>query len=442
MNHYDIAYAIGGCLAAPLWLIRPAARRKVRDALDHRMGRLPPRPGGQAAVMIHAVSLGEINATRELIRRLRQAAPAPLHFIVSTTTQTGFARGQQLYGDQSDVTLVRFPLDFSWAVSRLLDNARPSVVALMELEIWPNFLRQCRRRGVPVILINGRLTAASFFRYRLVKPLARSMFGQLRRLCAQDAVYAQRFIELGADPQRVSITGTMKFDTAGVSDQVAGADELAAFAGLTPGHGPIWVCGSTGPGEERIILGQYRKLLERFADLRLVISPRKPERFDQAAREIAAAGFTCLRRSAPGGDGGGAPVILGDTMGELRAWYSLADVVLVGRTLVDLGPRQHGSDMIEPAALGKPVLVGPYTGNFAEPIAKFLAAEAMVAVADGDELSARLAELLGDRQRAALLGRRARQVVISEQGATDRHVQAILQLLPPAQPTPLAAADA
>jgi 3-deoxy-D-manno-octulosonic-acid transferase len=433
------------------------------------MGHITPRQGNAAGVLIHAVSLGEMNATRELVRRLRSAkGEGQLHFIITTTTDTGYARGQELYGKQSDVTLVRFPLDFSWAVKRLLEALRPSVAVLMELEVWPNFLGQCRRAGIPVLIVNGRLTDASFSRYARIKPMARRMFSQLRAICAQDEVYAKRFIELGANPAVVTVTGTMKFDTAEVAEPTGAAEALARAVGLEPGGGPIWLAASTGPGEEEIVLGEYRNLLNRFSTLRLVIVPRHPQRFDEAANLIAAAGYACLRRSTGSispspctqGEGRGEgslekptrtdksktdphpnplpeymergpkePVILGDTMGELRSWYALADVVFVGRTLVDLGPRQHGSDMIEPAALAKPTMVGPYTGNFAEPMAKFLSADAMRVVKNAKELGEMTAQLLKNTAEAAAIGKRARQVVATERGATDRHVKAILDLL-------------
>jgi len=295
----------------------------------------------------------------------------------------------------------------------------------MELEVWPNFLAQCRRRNIPVLLINGRLTETSFKRYRMFKPVAAGMFRKLARICAQDQVYADRFIQLGADPALVSVTGTMKFDTAEIADSVAGATELAASVGLKIGSDRIVVCGSTGPGEEQIILSHYRNLKSQFPNLRLVIVPRHPQRFDEVAALTEADGFKCVRRSRKQSSTPDA-VILGDTMGELRGWYSLADVVFVGRTLVDLGPRQHGSDMIEPAALAKPVIVGQFTGNFFEPMAKFLKADAMRVVKDGLELEERIGELLAN---PSSLGIKARDVVRREQGATDRHVTEILGTL-------------
>ena len=212
INQYDIAYGIGVGAAAPYWLLVPSARRKVLAAYHNRMGNIPSRDLSKPAVMIHAVSLGEINSTRALIDSLRIARP-DLHFVVSATTETGFARGRELYGSASDVTLIRFPLDFSSAVDRLLDALRPTVVVLLELEVWPNFIRRCAQRNVPVLLVNGRVSAGSFTRYRLARPILGGIFRGLARACVQDETYAIRFAELGVPRDRILVTGTMKFDT-------------------------------------------------------------------------------------------------------------------------------------------------------------------------------------------------------------------------------------
>ena len=432
INRFDILYTAATVLSSPVWLARRAPRRKVLRAFRERMGNVPRRDPGRPALMIHAVSLGEMNATRELVRMLEQARP-DLHMIVSTTTDTGHARGRQLYGWSPDVTLIRFPLDFSGAVGRVLSRLRPQLVVLLELEVWPNFMLQCERRGIPVVLVNGRMTEHSFNRYGMLpNAVVAPMFRRLTRVAAQDQTYANRFIELGTSPSRVSVTGTMKFDTAQVSDRIPGDDQLAAALGIRSGIEPVWVCGSTGPGEEEIVLHAYRHLLNRFARLRLVIVPRKPERFDEVAHLIEQFHFKCLRRSRndpPPVDPPVPPVILGDTMGELRKFYSLADVVFVGRTLVDLGSRQHGSDMIEPAALAKPVIVGPYTGNFAEAMIKLRQDDALVEVSDEATLTETVRALLATPERAKPMGRRAQDVVRREQGATARHAQVILELL-------------
>jgi 3-deoxy-D-manno-octulosonic-acid transferase len=326
--------------------------------------------------------------------------------------------------------IVRYPLDFSVSVNRLLDAMRPSLVVLMEGELWPNFLRECGWREIPVILVNGRVTTSAFRNYKRIKPIVTAMLEGLRGICVQGQTYADRFIELGAPPGRVLVTGTMKFDTAPVGQGVSGALPLAESVGLRVGQERIWVCGSTGPGEEQAILAVYRELLMRFPRLRLVLVPRHPERFDEVARLIEEARFRVVRRSERNRmlDPNIAipPVVLGDTMGELRVFYSIADIVFVGRTLVDLGPRQRGSDMIEPAALSKPVIIGPWTDNFAEAVNIFLAADAMRVATDPESLAGQVAELLANPKQAEQMGRRAATIVQVERGATERNAEVIL----------------
>jgi 3-deoxy-D-manno-octulosonic-acid transferase len=451
INTYDIAYGLAVGASAPYWLIRPSSRRKVLQAFSQRMGDVPPREGTAPAVMIHAVSLGEINATKMLVARLRELKP-DLHIIISTTTETGYARAMELYGSNgrpatphlllneqpNPFTVIRYPLDFTGAINKVLDNLRPSVVALMELELWPNFIRECARRQIPVVVLNGRVTETSFHRYKWIRPVVKRMLERVSVVCAQDQTYAKRFVDLGARPERVQVTGTMKFDTATVCDRVEGDQELAAAMGLRSGGAErIWICGSTGPGEEEIVLKQFRALLTKHARLRLIIVPRKPERFEEVAEVIAAAGVAVLRRShtlrssTPEQTASASstllpPVILGDTMGELRKFYSLADVVFVGRTLVDLGSRQHGSDMIEPAALGKAVVVGPHTGNFADAMSRFRAADAIMEVQTAEQLGEAVSVLLSSPQQAREMGKKAQQVVIREKGATERHAWVLL----------------
>jgi 3-deoxy-D-manno-octulosonic-acid transferase len=431
LNVYDIAYHLGLYASAPYWLLKTSARKKVLGALNSRMGRVARRESDSPAIWIHAVSVGEMNATRALIDELRRAR-SDLAFVVSTTTKTGYERGEQLYGNAPEVQLIRYPLDFSSAVNRALDALRPSVVMLMELEVWPNFVLQCTKRNISVIIANGRITEPSFRKYMRIKPITQRMMRRISRVCVQDDTYARRFMEMGARRENVRVTGTMKFDTAQVGDHVEGDTELAQLLGFQPAEEFTWVCGSTGPGEEEIILNEYRALLAKHGRMRLAIIPRHPERFDEVADLIRQHKFNVIRQSrvAQSVESRNVPpVILGDTMGQLRKFYSLADVVFVGRSLVDLGPRQHGSDMIEPAALGKPVIVGPYTANFAEAVQKFRDARAIVEVADGAALGRAVTSLLATPAEAREMGRRAQEVVKREKGATLRHAEEILALL-------------
>ena len=425
INFYDIAYGFGLGVSAPVWAVRSKTRRKVLDAFRQRMGQLDGKSDGKPCVIVHAVSVGELNAARGLIDLL-QARHPDVHVVVSTTTQTGHERAEALYGGRGDVTLIYYPLDFSAAVRRVLDTLRPLAVILMELELWPNFVAECEVRHVPVVLANGRITAGSYNNFRIGSFLTRRMFRRLAAVCAQEKTYAERFIALGSDATNTTVTGTMKFDTASTKvDQVA-ADALADALGL---RHPLLVAGSTGPGEEELVLQTYQTLRPAFDGLQLAMIPRKPERFDEVAALIERNGHPCVRRSQHLERGAVHPdnaVILGDTMGELRNFYQCADVVFVGRTLVDLGEKQHGSDMIEPAALGKPTVVGPFTQNFAEAMNALRLADSMMEVKTPAELTDTVRRLLTD---PGDLGVRARQVVQRQRGATERTMAVIEPIL-------------
>lgn len=439
LNHYDIAYYLGLGASAPYWLIKPSARRKVLAALAQRSGHIAPRDWANPAIMIHAVSLGEMNATRSLVALLQRERP-DLNFVISTTTETGYERARELYGLNPGVTLIRFPLDFTSAVERVLDAIRVSLVVLMEGEIWPNFLKVCEKRGIRVLLVNARITSSAYKRYKLVRPVTAGMLRRLHGIAAQDHTYAKMYVDLGAPSGRVVVSGTMKFDTAITIGGVPGSSTLAHEMGLDRNAHRIWVCGSTGPGEEDILLRIYRELLMKHPKLRLVIVPRHPQRFDAVAQLIESHRFAVLRRSSHRRADPNAPippVYLGDSMGELRKFYYMAEVVFVGRSLVDLGPRQHGSDMIEPAALAKPVIVGPHTGNFAEVMRKFTEANAMSVVSDEEQLGATVDLLLRNPLDAAAMGKRALSVVMNNQGATLRNAEVILGQLQITNPPPV-----
>ena len=424
----DILYVLAGVLYLPVLAFGRLVRGKRRGGWAERFGRIRPRWGDQPCLWVHGVSMGEVNATRSLIEQIERRLPM-FEVVVSATTDTGFGRARSLYPGKK---VFRYPLDFSWVVRRVLARIRPSAIVLMELEVWPNLLAEASRRGVPVAVVNGRLTKRkSMRRFGLpgVRAVARRMFAQLAWVGAQDEVYARRFEALGVPPDRVQVTGSLKFDGATVADTVDGQDALAAALGLA-GDAPLWVAGSTGPGEEAIVLDAWQQLREGRPDVQLAVIPRKPERFDEVARLVASRGFACVRRSQHP-DGSEPPaateprVLLGDTMGELRKFYALADVVFVGRSLVDLG----GSDMIEVAALGKVPLLGPHTFNFDSAVRALLAADGTVEVTDADTLAAAVGRLLEDPGERRGRNAAARQVVVGHRGATDRTVDALCELL-------------
>jgi 3-deoxy-D-manno-octulosonic-acid transferase len=443
----DAAYLLAGFLYLPVALYHALILGKNRRGWGQRLGAVPRLDSRRPRIWVHAVSLGEINATPRLVAALRRRLNVDIVF--STTTDTGFARAVQLYGEDK---VFRFPLDFSGVVSRALRRINPSMIVLVELEVWYNLTRLAAKRGIPVVVVNGRMTAHSARRFAWLGRLARPMFRELTWVGAQDDTIAGRFRAAGVPPERVEVTSSLKWDTAAVADHIDGADALARAIGIDRSR-PVWVCGSTGDGEETLVLDAYRDLLassqnptrERGALEAanrpsspsagshlpvLAIVPRKPERFDEVARLVESRGFVCVRRSAHP-DGGPVPqdrnaVILGDTMGELRKFYSLADVVFVGRSLVPLG----GSDPMEVAALGKPIIVGPHMENFDAPTSALTAANATQTVASPDDLAQAVRTLLSSPESTRAMGLRAREVVVRQQGATDRTADRLAELVP------------
>jgi len=373
-------YFVAGLLYLPVAAYNALFLGKNRRGWRERFGFVRARRSGVPRVWIHAVSLGETNATTRIVAEIEKRLP-DVDIVFSTTTDTGYARAAQLYGADR---VFRFPLDFSPVISRVLRRIAPTMIVLVELELWYNLTTMAAARHIPIAVINGRLTARSARRFGFLGGGARRMFRAVTWVGAQDEAIAERFRKLGTPPDRVEVTSSLKWDSAQVTDHVEGSEAAASALGIDCSR-PLWVCGSTGPGEEAMILNAYRRITERshrvaqglpvdqpdtrdVVDAQLVVVPRKPERFDEVARLIEREGFRCTRRSVHGDDNPAqrvsAPtVFLGDTMGELRKFYALADVVFVGRSLVAMG----GSDPMEVAALGKPMIVGPHMDNFADP---------------------------------------------------------------------------
>jgi len=398
---------------------------KLHTDWSARMGDVRPplrARGTRPRVLVHAVSVGEVNAVRALVAELS----GDFEVVVSATTDTGFARAVQVFEPAARV--VRYPFDISSAVRSFLDAVRPDAVLLCELEVWPNFSEACVERGIPMAVVNGRLSARSFRGYFRGRTLLGPMFRRLAAVGAQDDAYAGRFEAMGVPYGRISVTGTMKWDTAEIADHVSGADELAQEMGIDRSR-PLIVAGSTAPDEHALL---HRAVP---AGVQLLCAPRKPEWFDRAASDLPG----CVRRSqctaaGSGATGGGSPPsapsqssadrartpsardrFLLDSIGELRRAYALADVVVIGRSFGDL----HGSDMMEPAALGRCIVTGPRTEDFAA-TADALRAGGGLVDATSESLARVLAGLIGDPARRAALGRAAREVVRAHQGATAR----------------------
>lgn len=423
----DLLYGLAVCLGWPFLLYRRLRRGPGSLSLRQRLGEAPSRPVSAHCVWLHGVSLGEINATRTIIAELRRRSPETV-VVISSTTQTGLQRARTLYPNH---IVFRFPLDFSFVIRRLLRRIRPSAIVLMELEVWPNLIEVASTYDIPVMIANGRVTEERSLRQfdrPIVRSLARRMFRQIRWVGAQDERYARRFERLGVPSERIEVSGSVKYDAADIADRIDGQDQLAQEMAIDPGR-PLWVCGSTGPDEEAIVLEAYERVLRDVPGLQLALIPRKPERFDQVANLVAERGYACLRRSGrpplvPPAVAEPQAVFLGDTMGELRKFYALATVVFVGRSLVPLG----GSDMMEVAGLAKPVLFGPHTENFAEAVGSLLASGGAQRVDSSDALALAVTTLLRDSTGRDRMGCAARETILARRGATARTVRRILEL--------------
>lgn len=461
----DLAYVPLAILYLPVLLYQMIALKKNRRGWAERFGLVRRRYSNQPCIWIHAVSLGEVNATKSLVAEIEKRLP-DCQIAISATTDTGYAAAVKHYKPKP---VFRYPLDFSFIVRRVLNRLAPDAIILMELEIWPNLVELARRREIPILIANGRITEErSMRRFRLpvVRGLARRMFSGVAFAGVQNETYAARFEELGVPKDRVVVTGTMKYDTAVIADAIPGDAALAGAMGIDRRR-PLIVAGSTGPGEEEMLLDVFRLLRDDLPDVQLAIIPRKPERFDEVSRLIEAKGFACRRRSrhpdggntlsqAPCGaavpaakndccgaavsaakNTGETPVpqsgrvkaepivFLGDTMGELRKFYALADAVFVGRSLVPMG----GSDLMEVAALGRAMCFGPYVDNFADVAEQLIAARAAVSLNAAAALVPTFRRLLTDADAARAMGQAAQEVVRRNTGATARTVDLLCKCL-------------
>ncbi|HEB60832.1 MAG TPA: hypothetical protein ENJ06_03310 [Phycisphaeraceae bacterium] len=406
----DMVYFLLVLLTSPIWLWRMIRTGKIHTDWKARFGhtkQLKRKSGNQPRLLLHAVSVGEVNTLRTLVPLLKEDHD----LVIASTTDTGFARARALFGEEFAV--VRYPFDFSRMVKRFLDSVSPDAVGLVELELWPNFLRLCDRRGIPVAVINGRLSERSFRGYRRFRFLLGGFFRRLAAVAVQDEEYAARFREMGVAADRLRITGSMKWDNAVIEDQVPGAEKLARELGLSR-EVPIVVAGSTAP-EETI-------LIDRAVpdDVQLVIAPRKPEHFDRTARELGGP----VRRSRPGEAADRSNRFLLDTIGELRAAYSLADIAIVGRSFGNL----FGSDMTEPISVGAATIIGPAVGDFREMFKAFHEAGGIIQVS-ASELAETVSGLLQDEAKRKALAEKGRKVIREKQGASRKHADILRELV-------------
>lgn len=378
--------------------------------------RLPP-----GCVWVHAASVGEVQVAAALVRALTVARPG-LPVLLTTVTPTGRERARALLGDA--VILRYLPFDFPWTVPRFLDRARPALGVCIETELWPTLYRECGRRGVPLVLASARVSAGSAARYRRFPGLFGAALAGDVAVAAQTAADAERFVAIGADPGRTQVVGNLKFDFEVPAETRARSAALRTWLG----DRPVWVAGSTHPGEEDAVLAAHERVRRRHPAALLVLAPRRPERFAAVGAALRRAGVAHVARSSGAPVGPGEAVLLLDTLGDLLAFYGAGDVAFVGGSLVPVG----GHNLLEPAALGKPVLTGPQTGNAVGVADLLVAAGAAHVVHGAEELAVRVADYLADPAVAQRDGERARAVLAANRGALGRVLALVEARLPPA----------
>jgi 3-deoxy-D-manno-octulosonic-acid transferase len=414
----NVIYAAALVILAPVLLYRWFRTGKYREGWSEKLwGKAPWRIGDHPCLWFHAVSVGEVLLLRPLVDEMARRRPR-WQIVISTTTSTGLAVARRTYPD-----LVTFyaPLDFSWATRRAVARVRPTVLALVELELWPNLIRMAKRSGAKVAIINARLSSRSYGGYRRLRIPLRTTLHRIDAVVAQDADYARRFVELGIPEHRVRVTGSVKYDGLESDRNNAKTRVLRELLGLSPTD-LIFVAGSTMAGEEAAALEAYRAARRRHPCLRLIVVPRHAERFDDVARWLEGQGESVLRRSQlPGPSArrtnGRPSVILIDTIGELGAAWGLADVAFVGGSL---RPGRGGQNMMEPVAYGASVMFGPHTANFRETVDQLLRRNAARQVADAEALTRGLLDDLEDPESAAARGAAGRLFVLAQNGASGR----------------------
>jgi len=428
---YSVLIVAFFAVTSPFLIYQAVRYRKYIGSFTQRLGYLPIsfNLDDKESIWIHAVSVGEVLTARALLPALRERYPN-LRLFLSTTTMTGqqIARNNLQYVDE----VFYFPFDLGFIVNRTLQLVRPRLFIMMETEIWPNQLRACHRAGVKTMLVNGRISSRSYPRYRLARPFFRRVLRHVDRFCMQSEESARRVVDIGAERDRVTVTGSLKFDSLEIpgSSPDRGHNRVLRYFRMSPDR-PVVIAASTLKGEEEAVLEAFQRIRATMTSALLIIAPRKPQRFEDAERLARRAGWNVARRSElrvdaePRSD-----VVVLDTIGELAQLYQVATVVFVGGSLVDSG----GHNILEPAVFGKPIVFGPYMQNFAEIAQTFLENGAAIQVRTGRELEPALVELLGDPVRRARLGAAARALVEANRGARVKTLAAIAQLLPPDDP--------
>ena len=442
----NLVYLLLILLSLP-WLVWQSLRKgKYREGYGAKLlGLVPERAADdqKKCLWLHAVSVGEVNLLAPLLKRIQETRP-DWECVISTTTVTGMELAKKKY---AQYTVFYCPLDFSWAAKTAMRRIRPDVLVLAELELWPNLIRAAKQRGARVAVINGRLGEKSFRGYRRIRPLVARLLQQIDLIAAQDETYAERFRQLGAEPETVCVTGSMKYDGAQTDRKNPTTQRLAALAGFADDD-IVLLAGSTQEPEEAMALDTFRELSQQWPQLRLILVPRHKERFEAVAKLLETSGIAWQRRTdlegrdidksqipnqqisnaqspVPNPSSPAPRVLLIDVVGELGAWWGTAHIAFVGGSMGSRG----GQNMIEPAGYGAAISFGPNTWNFRDIVAAMLEHDAAVVVRDAEQFTRFVRRCLEEPAYASALGRQAQSLVLKQLGATAETVR-LLDLEP------------
>jgi len=422
---YNIVAVILVLAAIPVFLVRLVREEGFGERLRQSFGFLPTEAlvpvANKNCIWLHAASVGEIVATSPIVKEIRREMPE-LPILISVVTASGYAMAKRIIPEADSI--IFFPLDLSWLGRKVLAKIRPRIFLLVETELWPNFLYAIREYAIPVLMVNGRISEKSVNRYRYLHSVLRDMLATVDRFCMQSEIDAQYIIRLGAPPRRVVITGNTKFDQTYTDVTAPEKKELIRQLGFS-NRGPLLVAGSTHPGEEELLYAAFQKVRESFPQAGLVIAPREIMRASKLIELAAKYGLRAVRRTELDYGGAGTDVIILDTIGELGRIYSIGDIVYVGGSLVPHG----GHNLLEPAAHGKPILVGPHMFNFKDSYGLLHGRRACDTVYDGTDLGEKLLYLLNNDQVRNDMGREALAVIGENRGAALKSVQHLRQVL-------------
>ncbi len=425
---YDILFLCAYLVLLPKFLLRMSKRGGYADRFADRFGRFPQSvkdqlQDGTRRIWIHAVSVGEVYVAGQFMREFRKQNPNAA-FVLSTTSSTGWREAEKMV-EARDVRIY-CPLDFRPCVRKTLDLVNPQALILTESEIWPNLIRTARARGIPLFLINSRISDRSAPRYKKLRVWFGDVFNLFTQIMAQSDLDKQRLVDAGTDPARIEVTGSAKFDVA--NRNPAKESELATWleqrCGVTSNNIRL-LGGSTWPGEDAVLIDIYKRLKQDYPQLRLILAPRHFEKADAVEANITATGLPRIRKSKDTGAKDDNAIVLADTTGELMGFYGNADIVFVGKSLCEHGAQ----NMIEPCLCGTATVIGPNTENFRPVMSDLLAARAIIQVDDAQELEAAIAELLASPSLRTAQGERATQIVEARKGVVPRCVTVMLQAI-------------